>query len=133
MGFERQRCLFVSLKDPQNKLIYQMHQYLDPDGSGTSATCVSSTIFQERLVAATQWLKQNKKLGLIGEYAGGNKAQCIHALQGGLSYLKANKDVWTGSLWWAAGPWWGDYIYSMEPPTGVAYQNVLPSLLSYVS
>lgn len=82
------------LKDPQNKLIFQMHQYLDSDGSGTSATCVSSTIFQERLVAATNWLKQNNKLGLIGEFAGGNNQQCIDALIGGLKYLKANRDVW---------------------------------------
>ena len=43
-----------ALTDPQNKIIYQMHQYLDSDGSGTSATCVSSTIGQERIQAATQ-------------------------------------------------------------------------------
>jgi endoglucanase len=121
----------VSLKDPSNKLIYQMHQYLDADGSGTSADCVSETIFQERLVAATNWLKQNKKLGLIGEYAGGSNAKCIKALQGGLSYMKANSDVWTGAVWWAAGPWWGDYMYNMEPTTGVAYTKVLPEIVSY--
>ena len=46
-------------------------------------------------------------MGLIGEFAAGPNAQCITALQGGLAYLKANKDVWTGALWWAAGPWWG--------------------------
>lgn len=83
-----------ALKDPLNKLIFQMHQYLDSDGSGTSADCVSPTIFQERLVAATNWLKQNNKLGVIGEFAGGNNQQCIDALIGGLKYLKANKDVW---------------------------------------
>jgi endoglucanase len=97
----------VSLKDPADstgsKLIYQMHQYLDTDGSGTSANCVSSTIFQERLVAATNWLKQNNKKGLIGEFAGGANSQCIQALIGGLKYLKANKDVWTGHTWWSAG------------------------------
>lgn len=120
-----------ALTDPLNKLIYQMHQYLDSDGSGTSATCVSSTIFQERLVDATNWLRTNGKIGLIGEYAGGANPTCITALQGGLDYLKANKDVWTGSLWWAAGPWWGDYIYSMEPPSGIAYTDVLPSIISH--
>lgn len=96
----------INLKDPSDstgrKLIYQMHQYLDTDGSGTSENCVSATIFKERLTAATNWLKQNKKLGLIGEYAGGSNSQCIQALQGGLQYLKDNKDVWTGHLWWAA-------------------------------
>ena len=38
-----------ALTDPQNKIIYEMHQYLDSDGSGTSATCVSSTIGAERM------------------------------------------------------------------------------------
>lgn len=56
-----------ALTDPQNKLIYQMHQYLDSDGSGTSTTCVNSTIFANRLVDATNWLKKNNKLGMIGE------------------------------------------------------------------
>jgi len=121
----------VNLKDPQNKLIYQMHQYLDSDGSGTSEACVSSTIFKERLQAATQWLKDNKKQGVIGEFAAGNNAQCISALQDGLTYLAQNSDVWWGGIWWAAGPWWGDYIYNMEPTTGVAWINILPKIKSY--
>jgi endoglucanase len=84
-----------------------MHQYLDSDGSGTSATCVSSTIFSERLAAATKWLKDNKKMGVIGEFAGGNNDVCIAALKDGLKYLQTNGDVWMGAIWWAAGPWWG--------------------------
>jgi endoglucanase len=99
----------VSLKDPDNKLIYQMHQYLDTDGSGTHAECVSATIFRERLQAATKWLKDNNKQGVIGEFAGGNNAQCINAIKDGLAYLGENTDVWWGAIWWAAGPWWADY------------------------
>lgn len=125
----------ASLTDPtdasSSKLIYQMHQYLDVDGSGTHDDCVSSTIFQERLVAATNWLRANKKKGLIGEYGSGSNPTCIAALQGGLQYLKANRDVWVGNLWWAAGPWWGSYSYSMEPSTGNAFVNILPSILPY--
>ncbi|KAF2204236.1 glycoside hydrolase [Delitschia confertaspora ATCC 74209] len=121
----------VNLKDPNNNLIYQMHQYLDTDGSGTHAECVSSTIFRERLVAATQWLKQNNKKGLIGEFAAGVNDQCITALQDGLKYMGENSDVWTGALWWAAGPWWGDYMYSMEPPSGPAYTGILPKIKDY--
>jgi endoglucanase len=121
----------LKLKDPQNKLVFQMHQYLDSDGSGTSATCVSSTIFQERLVAATKWLRDNKLQGVIGEYGAGSNDQCITAVQGGLEYLSKNSDVWKGAIWWAAGPWWGDYIYSMEPTSGPAWVNILPKIKSY--
>jgi endoglucanase len=97
----------VNLKDPQNKLVYQMHQYLDTDGSGTHTECVSNTIFKERLTAATGWLKENKKKGLIGEFAAGNGTVCVEALKGGLGYMAENADVWMGAAWWAAGPWWG--------------------------
>ena len=120
----------VSLKDPQNKLVYQMHQYLDSDGSGTHEECVSATILRERLMAATKWLKDNKKLGFLGEFAGGNNALCVSALKDGLTDMGQNSDVWTGAAWWAAGPWWGDYMYNMEPTSGKAWP-LLSTIKSY--
>ncbi|KAF2220245.1 glycoside hydrolase superfamily [Elsinoe ampelina] len=122
-----------ALKDPSNKLIYQMHQYLDSDASGTSTTCVNSTIFVDRLQDATKWLRANKKKGLIGEFAGGNNPTCLSALKGGLTFITQNTDVWTGALWWAAGPWWGNYIFNMEPTSGSdIYTQVLPQLEAIV-
>ena len=49
-----------------------MHQYLDSDNSGTSATCVSATIGAERVAAATAWLKQYGFKGFLGEVGGGS-------------------------------------------------------------
>lgn len=92
------------LTDPSDKIVYEMHQYLDSDGSGTSTACVSSTIGKERLQAATAWLKANGKKAILGETAGGSNAQCITAIQGMLGYMAENPDVWTGWLWWGAGP-----------------------------
>ncbi|KAF2142677.1 glycoside hydrolase family 5 protein [Aplosporella prunicola CBS 121167] len=119
-------------RNDTEKLIFHMHQYLDSDGSGTHEDCVSPTIFSERLQEATQWLRDNKKRGLIGEYAGGANDVCIQALEDGMKYLDDNNDVWDGAIWWAAGPWWPeDTIYDMEPPNGVAFTKVLPKLLPY--
>ncbi|SPQ18499.1 672faf8a-7e7e-4002-9964-79dc78b1afb9 [Thermothielavioides terrestris] len=111
----------AALSDPQNKLVYEMHQYLDSDGSGTSATCVSSDIGVQRIVGATNWLRANGKIGILGEYAGGANSVCQTAVTGLLDHLQANSDVWAGALWWAGGPWWGNYIFSFEPPSGTAY------------
>ena len=102
----------ASLSDPQNKIVYEMHQYLDSDGSGTSTGCVSTEIGVQRVVGATNWLRANKKVGFLGEFAGGANSVCQTAITGLLDHLKANSDVWQGALWWAGGPWWGDYIYS---------------------
>lgn len=122
----------ASLKDPSNKIVYEMHQYLDSDGSGTHAECVSPTIGAERIKAATQWLKQNGKKGILGETAGGANSQCIQALTGMLQYMEKNSDVWDGWLWWGGGPWWDKYMFSMEPPSGIAYTSVLPSISQFI-
>ena len=98
---------FKTLKDPSNNIAFEMHQYLDSDGSGTSATCVSSTIAAERLASATAWLKANNFKGFLGEIGGGSNDVCIAAIKGGLCSLQQS-GVWIGALWWAAGPWWGE-------------------------
>jgi endoglucanase len=121
-----------ALTDPQDKIVYEMHQYLDTDGSGTSEACVSTTIGEERVTAATEWLRENGKIGIIGEFAGGDNDQCRTAVKGMLDYLESNSDVWLGALWWAAGPWWGTYLYNFEPPSGVAYQGYLETLQAYL-
>ena len=59
-----------------------MHQYLDSDGSGTNATCVSSTIGADRLQAATQWLQQNNLKGFLGEIGAGSNCKWILHLLG---------------------------------------------------
>ena len=87
-----------NLTDASDKIVYEMHQYLDSDGSGTSATCVSSTIGAERVAAATAWLKANNKVGILGEYAGGVNAQCESAVTGMLDALAAASDVWLGAM-----------------------------------
>ncbi|APA07926.1 hypothetical protein SS1G_00458 [Sclerotinia sclerotiorum 1980 UF-70] len=123
----------LNITDPEDKLIYEFHQYLDSDGSGTSATCVSSTIGAERIADATAWLKANNKKGVLGEFAGGVNADCESAISGMLDAMAADNEYWLGALWWGAGPWWGDYIYSFEPPTGVAYVEYFKTLVGYVA
>lgn len=114
-----------------NLLVYEMHQYLDSDGSGTSVDCVNTTIGQDRVEAATAWLQSNNKIGFLGEFAGGATDTCETAVKGMLDYLSTNSDVWLGASFWSAGPWWGDYIYSLEPPSGVGYTSYMSILEAY--
>ncbi|KAJ5811194.1 Glycoside hydrolase superfamily [Penicillium robsamsonii] len=120
-----------ALTDSEDKIVYEMHQYLDGDSSGTSETCVSATIGKERLESATAWLQKNHKKGFIGEFAGGVNSVCESAVENMLSYMSDNSDVWMGAEWWAAGPWWGSYMYSLEPADGPAYATYLPILEKY--
>ncbi|EJD07108.1 glycoside hydrolase [Fomitiporia mediterranea MF3/22] len=120
--------VFGAISDPNNNTAIEMHQYLDSDGSGTSPTCVSSTIGAERIADATTWLQQNNLKGFLGEIGAGSNADCISAVQGALCAMQQS-GVWIGASWWAAGPWWGDYYQSIEPPSGPAIAEILPQAL----
>lgn len=111
--------VMLGVVDPGANYAYEVHQYLDADSSGTSTTCVSTTIGAERLTAFTAWLKTNGRRGFLGEIGGGRNATCYAALGVALSHLDANRDVWIGFSYWAAGPWWGSYEFSLEPTSGV--------------
>jgi endoglucanase len=122
-------AVFGAIKDPNNNVAIQMHQYLDSDGSGTNAACVSSTIGAERLAAATAWLQANNLKGFLGEIGAGNNAECISAVSGAMCSMQQS-GVWIGASWWAAGPWWpATYFTSIEPPNGLAVAQMLPQAL----
>lgn len=120
-----------NLTDPSSRTVFQMHQYLDEDGSGTSEKCVNETIGRERLESATTWLRDNGQVGVLGEFAGASNEVCKAAVKDMLHELSMNNGVWWGVLWWAAGPWWEDYMFSVEPGTGAAHEWAVPVLAGY--
>ena len=104
------------LKDPGNRMAFEAHQYLDSDSSGSKGECVSATAGIERLAGFVSWLRENKKVGFIGEFATGDNPVCNQALEGMLSYMEKNNDVILGWTWWAAGAWWNkDYPFNVHP------------------
>jgi endoglucanase len=112
----------LGIVDPGSNFAFDVHQYLDNDSSGGSSTIVSPTIGQERLVQFTNWLHTNNRRGFLGEFAVANSRIGTSASQIGdeaihnmLSYIEANEDVWLGWTWWAAGPWWSEYMFTAEP------------------
>ena len=114
--------VMLNVVDPANNFAFDAHQYLDSDSSGTTSNIVSATIGQERLVTFTNWLRANNRRGFLGEFAVANSTIGIGANQIGdeamtnmLSYIADNDDVWLGWTWWAAGPWWNEYRFTMEP------------------
>jgi endoglucanase len=112
----------LNIVDPADNFAFDVHQYLDSNSSGGSSQIVSQTIGQERLVNFTNWLHQHDRRGFLGEFAvadstiGNSPAQIgDEAIDNMLNYLAANDDVWLGWTWWAAGPWFTNYFFSLEP------------------
>lgn len=108
----------LGVTDSANNMLLEVHQYLDPDSSGTATSCVSASIGTERLAGFTQWLRDHGRRALLGEIGAASNSTCDQAVANALDHLGANSDVWAGWLWWAAGPWWGDYFMSLEPSAG---------------
>ncbi len=108
----------LGVVDPQNHYIFEAHQYLDPDSSGTHPEAVSATIGSERLKAFTLWCRQHHQRGFLGEFGAANNPTALLATKDMLTYMEQNRDVWVGFTWWAAGAWWGDYIFTVEPKNG---------------
>jgi endoglucanase len=118
----------LNITDPGNNFAFDVHQYLDPDGSGTSSTITNNdpTIGVQRLTAFTQWLHANNRRGFLGEFAvagstvGTGSSQIgDETLQNMLGHVAANNDVWLGWTWWSGGPWWpSNYMFLLDPANG---------------
>jgi endoglucanase len=108
----------LEITDPGDNLVFEVHQYLDANGSGSSEDCVSATIGSERLKVFTDWLETHGKRGFLGEIGVPRNATCYAALDDALDFVDSKPAVWVGWAYWAAGPWWGNYSYSIEPEGG---------------
>ena len=108
-------CVMLGIRDPGRNWAFEPHAYLDEDNSGTHKTVVSPTIGVERLTAFTEWCRKHRYHAFLGEFAAPESTISREAVDNMLSYMEKNRDVWIGFAWWAAGPWWGDYMFSIEP------------------
>ena len=110
----------LGIVDPGNNYVFEVHQYLDSNGSGSTTNIVSSDIGWQRLTNFTAWARANHVKGFLGEFAVGD-ATIINNGIGGLtltnmlSYIQTNSDAWLGWTWWGGGPWWGNYMFAIDP------------------
>ncbi|HEY1603024.1 MAG TPA: cellulase family glycosylhydrolase [Pirellulales bacterium] len=114
----------LNIVDPGHNFAIEVHQYMDADGSGNSSTIANNdpNIGVERLTDFTQWLEAHNLKGFLGEFAVANSTIGTGSGQIGdetinnmLNYMQANSSAWLGYSWWAAGPWWGNYQFTLEP------------------
>ncbi len=105
----------LAITDSANNYGFTIHQYFDSDYSGKSTVCTHTASVLKDVTAS---LKQNNKRGYLTEFAGANNPECKKTIEGLLTYLEDNDDVWKGWNWWSAGAWWGDYMYSIQPKSG---------------
>ena len=110
----------TGVQDPLHNYAFEVHQYLDPDGSGTQPGTSSTTIGVERVTAITQWAESTGSRLFLGEVGVSTDQTSLTALDLMLDYIAQHTDVWQAANYWAGGPWWPpDYMFSIEPAGGV--------------
>ncbi|MDQ2730862.1 MAG: glycoside hydrolase family 5 protein [Armatimonadota bacterium] len=107
--------ILLKLVDPLNQCVFEAHQYLDTNNSGTHPDPVSTTIGSERLKTFTDWCRRNHKKAFLGEFGVGASDKGRDAINDMLTAMEKDSDVWLGFTWWSAGPWWGNYMFTIEP------------------
>lgn len=111
--------VMLGVVDPADNYVYEVHQYLDSNYSGTHPECRNETVGVTTLKAFTDWLRQHKKRGYLGEFGAGANATCLAALDAMLKFMDDNRDLWIGWSYWAAGAWPPSYFTSVQPVNGV--------------
>ena len=107
-----------TLTDPANHLIYEVHEYFDTDASGTKPACITQDQALARIRPFTEWLHAHNAHGFLGEFGVSRQPECVALLAPLLAYMHENANVWSGWTYWAAGPLWGNYMFTLEPEHG---------------
>jgi len=107
-----------NVTDPNHNMVFEVHQYFDSDGSGTSTNVVSPTVGPDRLTAVTEWAQNTGNKLFLGEFGTGSDPASLTVLHNTLTFLNAHSNVWQGGTYWTGGPWLGGYMFSAEPQNG---------------
>jgi len=112
---------FAHFRDPASNFAFEAHQYFDRDYSGTEMTCADPDAGVKALKGITRWLRQQGHPGFLGEFGVAGDPVCLETLRRTLAFISRNKDAWLGWSYWAAGDWWGNYPFNVQPDkSGVA-------------
>ena len=112
--------VMYKVEDPAKNFVFEVHQYLDFDSSGTHPEVVSGTIGSERIRGFENWARGHGFRAFLGEFgASGDNASCF-ALTNLCKSILESPDIWLGWAAWAAGPRWPeDYMFNLEPKDGI--------------
>ena len=96
----------INITDPANNWSYEVHQYLDSDGSGTHPDFLSVSDSVATLSGFTAWLQANNRTAFLGEIGVTSDPGALADLSAMLQYMQANSAQWTGFTYWTAGQWY---------------------------
>ena len=107
-----------NLKDPSDKIIYNAHCFFDIDFTGKYIYSYDQNQAEEytgvkRAEPFVNWLKENNKLGMIGEFTvPDTDSRWLNVMERFLKYLSDHQVM---AFYWASGKKWGGHPLSIYP------------------
>jgi endoglucanase len=98
---------FADLRDPLNRTVIEVHQYVDKDYSGTNVECKAPEKFDNMFQRINEWARTNQQKLLLGEFGVPQTTDCLATLDKLLTLME--DPVWRGWTYWAVGRWWNNY------------------------
>jgi endoglucanase len=103
----------ANLDGSTTNLIFDVHIYLDKDGTGKHSECTTGNVLVFTRLAA--WLRKEGRQAFLSETGGGNTDSCVKFMREQLQTLMNNSDVYLGWTGWAAGKFSTSYVLSQTP------------------
>ena len=107
--------VMLGVVDPIGNYAYEAHQYLDAHSSGDASQPAVFGIGASAAQPFTEWLRANGMRGFVGEFAFTSAPDSLAEGEALTRHIWENRDVYLGFAYWAGGPWWGDYPFTLEP------------------
>jgi endoglucanase len=106
-----------AVKNPDGSttnLIFDVHAYLDSDGSGTHTSCTTNNVAAFQRLG--DWLRSNKRQAFLTETGGGpNDSSCLEKLCQQFDVLNNYSDAYLGWVGWSAGKFDASYELTETP------------------
>lgn len=125
------------ITDPSNKLIFGAHTFFDRESYGGynppafDSANVSLYVGIDRVKCFVEWLQKNNKRGMVTSFGvPDNDNRWLIAMDIFLKYLR---DHCVNALYWAGGPWWGNYNLSVQSTVGGVDRPQMAILTKYLS
>ncbi|KAK4623714.1 Endoglucanase EG-II [Fulvia fulva] len=98
----------------KHNLIFDVHTYLDSDGSGTHTSCTTNNA--DAFKTLGEWLRTNNRKAILTETGGGaTDSSCLTMLCEQFDTMNSYSDVYLGWVTWAAGKFETSYVLSETP------------------
>ena len=105
----------ADIDDPADNFSYEVHQYLDYDGSGKHDDSLSVADSVATLREFTTWLELHHHTAFLGEIGVTSAPGALADLEAMLQFMHKHARQWTGFTYWTAGTWSAKDRFSVEP------------------